>query len=298
MKRKIIYMFFVVQAFIAGACYEDEKLSEPVKTATPSEETLDQYIQENFIDEYGVAVRYKFVDKFVDPGRRVSPPRLELVQPMLDFLTDLWVEPFLAVENGEDFFRAHVPAEVVFIGSPIYNSDGTIILGLADAGARITLTEVNILDTESEDWVFRQLGTIYHEFAHIMHQRYNLPPNWQSISPNGYSSPQSWYNLSDQQALERGFVSPYATSSFNEDFAELVAFLLYHPDFYTLYIDDEDCSAAGPCAGDADCVTSCIASNAGRAILRTKYNAVLNHYKQNTGVDLLQVRDIIQAKLP
>lgn len=285
-KIKIFYFLLILQVFVAGGCFEEEKLSVPVKNVDPSEDELDQYIQQNFIDEYGVAVRYKFVDRYVDPTKRVTPPKLEAVKPMLDFLTDLWIEPFIQVENGEEFFRQHVPAEIVFIGSSIYNSDGTVTLGLADAGARITITEVNIIDTENMDWVFRQLGTIYHEFAHIMHQRYNLPPNWQEISPEGYTSAGSWYNLLDEEALQRGFVSPYATSSFNEDFAELVAFLLFHPDFYEIYLTDESCTTS-----------ECDARNEGRAKLRTKYNAVLNHYKQTTGVDLLDVREIIQAKL-
>jgi substrate import-associated zinc metallohydrolase lipoprotein len=287
MKTKIIYTLIILQAFLTGGCYDDEKISLPVKSHSPSEDELDLYIQENFIDEYGVAVRYKFVDRYVDPNKRVTPPERDVVKPMLDFLSDFWIEPFLEAENGEEFFRRYVPAEVIFIGSAIFNSDGTITLGVADAGARITLTEVNILDTQDEAWIFRQLGTIYHEFAHIMHQRYNLPPNWKEISPEGYTSSGSWYNLTDEEALQRGFVSPYATSSFNEDFAELVAFLLYHPDFYKIYIDDEVCTT-----------TACEAQNSGRAKLRTKYNAILNHYKQNTGVDLLEVRKLIQEKLP
>src|SRR5690606_32399753 len=151
--------------------------------------------------------------------------------PMLDFLTEYWIEPFVSVANGNRFFRAHVPAEIVLIGSMMYNSDGTVTLGTADAGARITLTEVNFVNPDNKEWVLRQLGTIYHEFAHIMHQRYNLPSSWQNISPQGYTSPGSWYNLTEEEALQRGFVSRYGTSSFNEDFSEVVAFILFHPDF-------------------------------------------------------------------
>ena len=110
---------------------------------------------------------------------------------------------------------------------------------------------------------------------------------FRSISPQGYTSAGSWYNLLDDEALQRGFVSPYATSSFNEDFAETVAFILYFPSFYERYINDE------PNCATADCNLR----NEGRAKLRTKYNAVLAHYKQVTGVDLLLVRAIIQDKL-
>jgi|SRR5688572_13782329 len=278
----------MMSAFVlASSCYPDESVEAPVKTYPPSTDPIDIFIEENFTDKYGVAVRYKFIDRYVDQNRRVAPARRELVEPMLDFLTEFWIEPYLSVANGRRFFESHVPAEVIFIGSPIFNDDGTIVLGLADAGARITLTEVNELDINNRDWVFRQLGTIYHEFAHIVHQRYNLPPNWQEISPQGYTSLGSWYNLSDADALKRGFVSPYGTSTFNEDFAELVAVLLFDPDFYVKYIDDEE-----------DCTTQdCLERNEGRGRLRQKYAAVLTHYEQVTGVDLLEVRAIIQDKL-
>jgi len=286
--RKKILMFFLAGAFaLTMGCYPEEEVVAPVKTQTESEDPLDQYIQENFVEEFGVAVRYKFVDRYVDQTKRVTPPKLEVVLPMLDFLAEFWIEPFTAVANGTRFFKAHVPAEVILIGSTMYNADGTVTLGTADAGARITLTEVNFVDTNDQGWVFRQLGTIYHEFAHIVHQRYNLPPNWQEISPQGYTSLGSWYNLTDEEALQRGFVSPYGTSTFNEDFAEVAAFLLFRPDFFETFIEDE-----------ANCATpDCVARNEGRAKLRRKYNAILEHYEQNTGVDLLQVRDIIQAKL-
>jgi substrate import-associated zinc metallohydrolase lipoprotein len=286
MKSKVIYIMVLALAVLAGGCYEEDPISAPIKTHTPSEDELDQYIQENYIEEYGVAVRYKFVDRYVDPTKRVTPPSLEVVKPMLDFLSDFWIEPFIGVKDGEEFFRQHVPAEVIFIGSSIFNTDGTVTLGVADAGARITLTEVNNIDPDDLEWIYLQLQVIYHEFAHIMHQRYNLPPNWQEISPEGYTSSGSWYNLTDEEALQRGFVSPYATSSFNEDFAEMVAFLLYHPDFDQIYTQDEACTTS-----------ECNARNAGRAKIRTKYNSVISHYKQNTGVDLLKVRELIQAKL-
>lgn len=286
MKTKLIALLFITVTTIVTSCYKDESVDAPLKTQEPSDDALDEYIQSNFTDKYGVAVRYTYVDRYVDPDKRVTPPKRELVEPMLEFLTEYWIEPFEQVENGEVFFTKHVPAEVIFIGSTIYNSDGTVTLGTADAGARITLTEVNDIDIDNKNWIFRQLGTIYHEFAHIVHQRYNLPPNFKEISPQGYTSAGSWYNLTDEEALQRGFVSPYATSSFNEDFAETVAHLLFYPEFYEVYYDDE-----------TNCETAdCLARNEGRALIRKKYNAIIAHYKQYTGVDLLRVRDIIQAK--
>lgn len=293
MKSKIFHIkptilsILMTGLLLVIGCLPDESVSSPVKTQPLSTDPLDVLIRNEFADKYGIAVRYKFVDRYVEGNKRVVPPRRDAVEPMLDFLRELWIEPFVNVPNGEKFFKRYVPAEIVLIGSPIYNTDGTVTLGTADAGARITLTVVNLIDPEDPEWVFLQLGTIYHEFAHIVHQNFNLPPNFQQISPQGYTSAGSWYNLPEVEALERGFVSPYATSSFNEDFAETVAHLLYHPEFYEVYINDEP-----------DCVTAdCERRNSGRALLRKKYNAILTHYQQYTGIDLLQVRDIIQAKL-
>ena len=281
-------IFLLVLLVIANGCYEDSALDVPEKTTTPSDDEIDQYIQKNFLDTYGVAIRYKFVDRYVDQTKRVTPPSRDVVIPMLDFLTEFWADPFVAVPNGSEFFRTHVPAEMVMIGSPIFNEDGTVTLGTADAGARITLTEVNALDLTSREWVYGQLHVIYHEFAHILHQRHNLPSNWKQISPEGYTSAGSWYNLTENEALERGFVSPYATLSFDEDFAETTSFILYNPDFYTKYMTDE-----------ANCTdAACEARNAGRQKLRVKYNSVVNHYQATVGVDLLSVRAVIQAKLP
>jgi len=274
---------------MTASCYKEDDINVPQKEYIDSKDPIDIYIYDNFIKKYGVAVRYKYEDRLVDQSKRVTPASRDLVIPMLDFVTKMWTEPFLAVPNGKKFFEQHVPAEIVLIGSRMYNNDGTVTLGTADAGARITLTEVDFIDVTNKAWVLQQIHTMYHEFAHIVHQRYNLPPTWNTISPRGYTSTGSWYTLTDAEALDRGFVSPYATSTFNEDFAETVAFLLFDKDFYDKYINDED-------TNDGECAP-CIDRNAGRAMLRKKYSAVLEHYKQYVGVDLLKVRDEVQKRL-
>ena len=268
------------------SCNGDEELDAPVRQVELSSDPIDVYIRENFTEPYGVAVRYRYTDRYVDPNNRVTPPRRDLVVPTLDFLTKYWVEPYKEVPNGEAYFKSTVPAEVVMIGSFIFNTDGTVILGTADAGARITLTDINSVDEADQVWVSRQLRTIYHEYAHIMHQRFDLPPGYQEISPQGYTSPGSWFTLNDDEALRRGFVSPYGTSDVNEDFVEVVAAFLEDPDFFEKYITEE------ACADD-----ECLERNEGRAMIRTKYNAMLEHYERNTGIDMLQLRARIQERL-
>ncbi len=269
-------------------CYPNEELNVPVNDPDiVLESELDIYIEENFTKEYGMAIRYKFVDNYVQPGQRVSPVRLESVRPMLDFIEEFWIDPYMDVEGGEEFFRNHVPAEIVFLGGLIFNNDGTVTLGTADAGAQITFTNVNAIDVDDEDWRALQLQTVYHEFAHTVHQRYKLPNAFETIAPAGYTGPGSWFVLTDEDALQRGFVSPYSTSSPNEDFAEVVAFYLFDSDFHTNFIElEENC--------DTD---DCVSRNEGRIKIADKLSAISDHYQNVTGIDLEALRQAIQSRL-
>ncbi len=287
--RKFRKLFMVVLgAVILGSCYPDESLDVPVNDPDIELNTeLDRFIEDNFTERYGMAIRYRFIDRYVDPGRRAVPPRIEVVRPMLDFIQEFWIDPYLEVENGREFFEDHVPAEIVFLGGFIFNTDGTVILGTADAGAQITFTNVNAIDREDPDWLELQLQTVYHEFAHTVHQRYKLPAAFETIAPTGYTSAGSWFNLTDEEALQRGFVSPYSTSSPNEDFAETVAFFLFNKDFEEEFMMDEE-----------NCVTAdCEARNAGREKIRQKLASISDHYERVTEVSLEDLRAAIQAKL-
>lgn len=276
----------LLMLLLLSSCLKEDKLNVDKKEDDEPQTELDIYIDENFVQEYNVAVRYKYVDNYIDPGQNVAPPKLEIVRPMLDFVKEFWIDSYLAVDGGEDFFRRYVPAELIFLGGPIYNNDGTVTLGTADAGARITYTDVNSYDLEDSDWVQLQLQVTYHEFAHIVHQEFKLPNSFENISPEGYTSSGSWFTLDDEQALERGFVSPYATSSVNEDFAETVAFYVFDSDFFETYIDLEDC-------GDVDCE----ARNEGREKIQEKLTSIKDHYLKVTGVDLDDLRAELQSKL-
>ena len=280
----------IIPSIIAGAltsCYPDESLNVPQNDPEIEIVTeLDQYIEQSFTEEYGMAIRYRFVDRYISPTQRVTPPRVESVRPMLDFIQEFWIDPYLEIEGGEEFFREHVTAEIILLGGLIFQSDGTVILGTADAGARITFTNVNAVNPNDFEWRDLQLNTVYHEFAHTVHQLYTLPNAYETISPQGYTSAGSWFVLTDEEALGRGFVTPYATSDPNEDFAETVAYYLFFQDFDGEFIQQEPCATA-------DCETL----NAGRVMVSTKLSAIQDHYERVTGVKLQDLRAAVQSRL-
>lgn len=279
---------FVIGTVLLTSCYPSEELNVPVNDEEIEIITdLDQYIEENFTQEYGMAIRYKFVDNFLQPGQSAAPPRVEVVRPMLDFIEEFWINPYKDVPNGEDFFRDHVPAEIVFIGGVIFDVNGNQLLGLADAGAKITFTDVNSIDVTDSTWQRRQFNVVYHEFAHTVHQRYSLPNAFETIAPTGYTGPGSWFVLTDEEALRRGFVSPYATLNPNEDFAESVSFYLFDTEFFANYVDL-----------DPDCETNdCVSRNEGKEKIAEKLAAIRDHYQRVTGVDLDLLREAVQSRL-
>lgn len=281
------YAILMTISIMTLACYQSDDLNVDVRDEDENTTDLDNYIQVNFIDTYDMAIRYLYSDNYLTPGQSVAPSHLDNVIPMLDFIQNFWIDPYLEIENGEEFFRAHVPPEIVFLGGLIYNGDGTVTLGTADAGARITFTNVNAIDLSDTEWRDLQLQTVYHEFAHTVHQNYKLPTAFEDISPQGYTGGGSWFTLTDQDALERGFVSPYSTSSPNEDFAETVAFYLFDTEFNENFMIEE-----------ADCQTpECIAGNAGKLMIAEKLSSIRQHYQKVTGVDLDELRKAIQARL-
>jgi substrate import-associated zinc metallohydrolase lipoprotein len=279
--------FLGVLATFVGGCYPTEELNVDVKDPDFIPSTaLDLYIQELYINEYNMAVRYRFVDNYLNAGQFSTPPKIENVRPMLDFIQEFWIDPYFDVPGGEAFFRKNLPTEIVFLGGFLFNPDGTRTLGFAEAGSRITFTEVNRIDLNNPEWVKLQLNVLFHEFAHIVDQNNDLPPGFENISPEGLTSAGSWFVLTDQEALERGFVSPYSTSAVGEDFAEVLAFYLFDKDFFENFITLEDCTTA-----------DCLRRNEGRAKLSEKINSIRDHYENVTGVSLDALREAVQSRL-
>ena len=110
------------------------------------------------------------------------------------------------------------------IGSPAYNpTSGTIKLGTAEGGLKITLYNAESLKPEDLDnlneYFFK---TMHHEFGHILDQTHLRPSQFNLISRSLYDA-STWTNLPDSVAAGRGFVSPYASSEAREDWVEVLA---------------------------------------------------------------------------
>ncbi|NQX81028.1 MAG: hypothetical protein HRT66_03400 [Flavobacteriaceae bacterium] len=292
--KTIIYKFILI-AFIGvflSSCASDEEeivvkdVFDEVEEATE----LDLYLHNEFLVPYSSAIIYKYIDKYIDPTKKAVPARLEIVKPIAELIKTAWIKPYnVAAVDGEDFLKVYFPAEVILLGGPLYNGDGTVTLGTADAGARITFTDVNsyILDPQTQeeidfnkDWITRAFRTLHHEFAHIVDQSFNFEAGqFSEISSDGYTSPGSWTSVTNEQAIASGMVTPYGTSQVGEDFAELFSFIITTP------IDEFEATYITPQTGDSDDTIE------GKTRIAAKREIVVDYMNKIVRVDIYKLRD-------
>ena len=227
MKKFKLYKNVLVLSSVIflGACASDEPLTESIlDTTVPVKSSLDNWIDTNFLTPYNINVQYKWDQNVVDNNRYLFPPTQTKVQPALEIVQKIWLQSYSTI-GGADFVKKIAPREFVLVGGVNLNTTGTITLGLADAGQRITLFETDNVDKTDRENVKRFIKTIQHEYIHILNQTKPFDEKTLAkITPTGYTS--NWYATSTAVANEEGFISDYARSNINEDFAEMAATML------------------------------------------------------------------------
>lgn len=278
--KKIIYLLaFVILSGCFASCSDDDLNSESIfDTTPPVRNEFDTWLNTNYTIPYNIAFKYKMEDIESSMEYTLSPPRIENSIAMAKLVKYLWLESYNEV-GGVVFTATNVPRIIHLVGSPAYNTNGTMVLGTAEGGLKVTLYMVNNLDVENvspaflNDYYFK---TMHHEFTHILTQKKNYDPDFQLITEADYVSG-NWYQYSIGIANRAGFVSPYAMNEANEDFAEIVStFITSSPAQWELLLNN--------------------AGTSGRGIILQKYKIVEDYMKNSWSIDLVHLRDVIQRR--
>ena len=220
--KKSAYALLAAGLFVFSSCQEEPLTGTVLSEPEPMTE-LDLWIDTVFRQTYNIRVQYKWDEADTDHSHDIVPPRIELVQPFLKVVKKVWGEPYVQVADLEDeFLREYSFRELKLVGSGSWNN-GSVTLGLAEGGYKITLYTVNDFDLEagvSRVALQEFFQTMHHEFGHILNQRKKYDEQFKNIS-GGYRA--DWTSISDMEALEAGFVSPYSMSGEGEDFVEILA---------------------------------------------------------------------------
>ena len=226
--KKNIYAILLafVASFALMSCSDDEPSSESIfPTTSPKRDAFDKWLLENYTFPYNVEMKYKMEDIESDMKYHLVPADSAKTAKLSIIMKYLWFDAYNEV-IGPDFIKANMPRTIHFIGSPAYNSEGTMVLGTAEGGLKITLYMVNSLDDKTlknyDTMNKYYFHTLHHEFTHILNQKIPYDQSFKLITESGYVSG-DWYTISDKTAHQAGFVTPYAMVEPLEDFAEMLS---------------------------------------------------------------------------
>ncbi len=212
--------------FLASCKPEVEDLSAKIDGlggTVLTKSTTDNWLNDNFTKPFNIEVKYRW-DPFELPlEKTLVPPFVDKVRPTMEAVKAIWIDPYIK-EAGADFIKKYCPKQYILVGSANWNNDGTITLGTAEGGRKVILYQINDFDKKNVAAVKQMLHTIHHEFGHILNQNILYSVAFKQITPGSYTS--NWYNISEEEALNLGFVTSYAMSSADEDFVEMLATML------------------------------------------------------------------------
>ncbi|MGZ8549679.1 MAG: substrate import-associated zinc metallohydrolase lipoprotein [Chitinophagaceae bacterium] len=250
---------------------------------------IDNWIYDSLTVPYNIAVKYKWDQSELDLNKTLVPPKEEKVIPVLSAIKKGWIQPDVD-EAGILFFKTISPKFFSLVGSPSFNSDGSITLGTAEGGRKVVLYELNNFRIKGmpgyvasdSDRVLRMFWVINHEYAHILDQNIKFPVEFSESSASSYTS--DWTNVSPQEALNEGFVSQYSISGKDDDWAEMVGLMLVHGrGWFENRVNSINYTGTTPNG------TTAVEA---RARLRQKEAAVVSYFKQAWNIDFynLQLR--------
>ena len=274
--KKNIYAILLafVASFALMSCSDDDPSSESIfPTTSPKRDAFDKWLLENYTFPYNVEMKYKMEDIESDMKYHLVPADSAKTAKLSIIMKYLWFDAYNEV-IGPDFIKENMPRTIHFIGSPAYNSEGTMVLGTAEGGLKITLYMVNSLDDKTlKDYDTMNkyyFHTLHHEFTHILNQKIPYDQSFKLITESGYVSG-DWYTIADKTAHQAGFVTPYAMVEPLEDFAEMLS------SYVTMSQSEWNAILAD-------------AGTTGATYISAKLDIVRNYMQESWNVDIDQLR--------
>ena len=270
---KVIVMITGVILFTACA-HEDQPTESQLDSSVPNKTELDTWLTDSFLDPYNIKVYYEWNQNLVDNNRYLYPPAVENVESAMEVVKRIWIDSYTTI-GGADFVKKIAPREFVLVGGTNLNTTGTITLGLAEGGQRVTLFQVDYLNRNSRADVTEFIHTIQHEYVHILNQTKPFDVQaWAKLTPSGYTS--SWYIQPTATSRSLGFITSYARLNVYEDFAETASTILTSS------------------KAEYDAILASVTDATAKANLRKKEAIVVQYYKDAFNINFYALRDEAQ----
>lgn len=270
------YLSVMLAAFLLISCSE-EKLdpNSQIFDSSVEQNEFDEWLVENYITPYNIEFKYRMEYIESDMNYYLVPAEYDKSIQIAKLMIHLCLQAYDDVTGSKEFIKTYFPKMIHIIGSPAYRNNGTMVLGTAEGGLKITLYMINSLQLDPEYLNEYYFHTMHHEFAHILHQTKPYSSDFEMISGSQYVK-DTWNSTfkSDEEAQQKGFITPYASSEANEDFVELLStYITNTPKFWSDMLKT--------------------AGKEGSAIISQKFDIVYNYMKNTWGIDLDELQAVI-----
>lgn len=288
--RNISMMLLLAALFGLSSCSDDEIDSKSVfdDVTVAEKNAFDNWLEKNYRQAYNIDFKYRYSDREADQAYNVIPADFEKSKALAILIKHVWIEAYVEAIDAQ-FMKTYVPRIIQLTGSYKWNTNGSQVLGTAEGGLKVMLYGVNELDIDNPrinttdpyeshqkkpiDMNYWFFHTMHHEFCHILTQKKEYDTAFRSISASSYHAT-DWINLEDQKVAKEGFVTSYAASEYNEDFAEVYAtYITNTPEGWQKILNK--------------------AGTNGTAILNQKLEMMKTYFKESWNLDLDVLRTIV-----
>lgn len=279
MKKSLIYIPFLIAliSVCVTSCSNDDDLSSTsvVRATAVEENDFDRWLTRNYVEPYNIQFKYRFEDIESSMSYYLTPASYEQSVAMAKLVRHMCLEAYDEITGSKEFIKNYFPKILYMVGSYAYKTNGSLVLGTAEAGTKITLYNLDNLNPKAVNAKTAYFKTIHHEFGHILNQTKPYSTDFAEISGPDYVQDQCFdIYTTDEKALQAGFISPYASKADSEDFVELVA----------LYVNRtaDEWEEMLATAGDS-----------GRSKIESKFEIVYNYMNNSWNIDLDELREIV-----
>lgn len=186
MKKNLIYLLFSVTLLCAAltACSDNDDLDSTsvVRPTTTEQNDLDRWLKRNYVETYNIQLKYRFEDIESSMGYYLTPASYKQSVAMAKLVRHMCLEAYDEITGSTDFIKAYFPKILFLVGSYAYKTNGAMVLGTAEAGAKITLYNLDNLNPKTVNAKTAYFKTIHHEFGHILNQTKPYPTDFAEIS--------------------------------------------------------------------------------------------------------------------
>lgn len=289
MKKIITTALIGVLGLLAGCSPDSDIVDGKARVFTQQTQPksrLDRYIEQHFAKEYNVSIRYRYDDSNTDRRFLLAPALEGKILEFLNVMDYVFFGSYRA-STPSGYLEEHTIKYLSLFGSSGYGIDRKM-LGAAPQG-EIWIYDINNLDIQDNSLLRSNfISVLFHESAHTLHEERAYPPEYDKFSSLEYQKQDAflYWTRTGQSSLRAGFVSDYASTDPDEDFAELFAY----------YLLDSDSEWQAKLT-DADGRNRSDAQYTGRQIILAKVAIMKKYLRDEYSADLDAMRAEVQRRL-